>query len=157
MNTYEVRHEDVLISDNRALLDRALIHRFLSERSYWAQGVPREIVERSIDHSLCFGVYRAGRQIGFARAVTDFATFARGWRMCSFWKKSAAKVSAKKLVAAIQAHPRLQGLRRFMLGTRDAHGLYAQYNSGLSRSNIRSGLWKLRKTSSQKQLMEMRR
>ena len=76
MNTYEVRHEDILISDDRTLLDRALIHRFLSERTYWAPGVPREIVERSIEHSLCFGVYRAGKQIGFARAVTDFATFA---------------------------------------------------------------------------------
>jgi GNAT superfamily N-acetyltransferase len=126
MNTYEVRYEDILISDDRALLDRALIHRFLSEHTYWSPGVPREIVERSIDHSLCFGVYRAGRQIGFARAVTDFATFA--WLADVFiLEEERGKGLSKKLVAAIQAHPRLQDLRRFMLGTRDAHGLYVQF------------------------------
>ena len=126
MNTYEVRHEDVLISDDRALLDRALIHRFLSERTYWAPGVPREIVERAIDHSLCFGVYRESAQIGFARVVTDFATFA--WLADVFiLEEERGKGLSKKLVAAIQAHPKLEGLRRFMLGTRDAHGLYAQF------------------------------
>jgi GNAT superfamily N-acetyltransferase len=128
MNTYEVRHDNILISDDRALLDRALIHRFLSERTYWAPGVPREIVERAIDHSLCFGVYRASAQIGFARAVTDFATFA--WLADVFiLEEERGQGLSKKLVAAIQAHPRLQGLRRFMLGTRDAHGLYAQFGS----------------------------
>jgi N-acetylglutamate synthase-like GNAT family acetyltransferase len=126
MNTYEVRHEDILISDGRALLDRTLIHCFLSERTYWAPGVPREIVERAIDHSLCFGVYRGGKQIGFARVVTDFATFA--WLADVFiLEDERGKGLSKKLVAAIQAHPRLQDLRRFMLGTRDAHGLYAQF------------------------------
>jgi N-acetylglutamate synthase-like GNAT family acetyltransferase len=125
MNTYEVRHDDVLISDDRTQLDRALIHQFLSERSYWAQGVSRQIVDRSIDHSQCFGVYRAGRQIGFARVVTDFATFA--WLADVFIVEGErGKDLSKKLVAAIQAHPRLQGLRRFLLGTKDAHGLYAQ-------------------------------
>ncbi|HXC34626.1 MAG TPA: GNAT family N-acetyltransferase, partial [Candidatus Acidoferrales bacterium] len=65
-----------VISDDRTRLDIALIHAFLSERSYWAQGVPIEIVERSIQNSLCFGMFKAGRQIGFARVVTDFTTFA---------------------------------------------------------------------------------
>jgi GNAT superfamily N-acetyltransferase len=126
MNTYEVRHDDVLISDDRTQLDRALIHRFLGERSYWAQGVSREIVDRSIDHSLCFGVYRSGRQVGFARAVTDFATFA--WLADVFIvEEERGRGLSKKLAAAILAHPRLQGLRRFLLGTRDAHGLYAQF------------------------------
>ena len=126
MNAYEVRHDDVLISDDRTRLDRALIHRFLSERSYWAQNVSREIVDRSIDHSLCFGVYRAGQQLGFARAVTDFATFA--WLADVFIiEEERGKGLSKKLVAAILAHPKLQGLRRFLLGTRDAHGLYAQF------------------------------
>jgi len=126
MNTYEIRHEDILISDDRAFLDRTLIHRFLSERTYWAPNVPREIVERAIDHSLCFGVYRAGAQIGFARVVTDFATFA--WLADVFiLEEERGKGISKKLVTAIQAHPQLQGLRRFMLGTRDAHGLYAQF------------------------------
>jgi GNAT superfamily N-acetyltransferase len=126
MNTYEVREGDVLISDDPALLDRPLIHRFLSERSYWAQGVPREVVERSIDHSLCFGVHRAGRQVGFARVVTDFATFA--WLADVFvLEEHRGHGLSKRLVAAVIAHPRLQGLRRFLLGTLDAHGLYAQF------------------------------
>ena len=126
MNPYEVRHEDVLISDDRTRLNRALIHRFLSERSYWAQGVSQAIVDRSIDNSLCFGVYRAERQIGFARVVTDFATFA--WLADVFIvEEERGKGLSKKLVAAIQSHPRLQGLRRFLLGTLDAHGLYAQF------------------------------
>lgn len=126
MNTYEVRHGDVLISDDRALLDRALIHRFLSERSYWAEGVPREVVDCSIDHSLCFGVHQSGRQVGFARVVTDFATFA--WLADVFILEDArGRGLSKKLVAAILAHPQLQGLRRFLLGTLDAHGLYAQF------------------------------
>jgi GNAT superfamily N-acetyltransferase len=126
MNNYEVRHEDIVISDDRALLDRTLIHRFLSERTYWSPGVPWEIVERCIEHSLCFGVYRASAQIGFARVVTDFATFA--WLADVFiLEEERGKGLSKKLVAAILAHPRLRDLRRFMLGTRDAHGLYARF------------------------------
>jgi N-acetylglutamate synthase-like GNAT family acetyltransferase len=126
MNTYEVRHDDVLISDDRTQLDRALIHRFLSERSYWAQGVSREIVERAIEHSHCFGVYKSGRQVGFARVVTDFTTFA--WLADVFIvEEERGRGLSKKLVAGILAHPQLQGLRRFLLGTLDAHGLYAQF------------------------------
>jgi N-acetylglutamate synthase-like GNAT family acetyltransferase len=126
MNTYEVRHDDVLISDDRTQLDRALVHNFLSERSYCAQNVSREIVERSIDNSLCFAVFRSGRQVGFARVVSDFATFA--WLADVFiMEEERGKGLSKKLVAAILAHPKLQGLRRFLLGTRDAHGLYAQF------------------------------
>jgi GNAT superfamily N-acetyltransferase len=126
MNTYEVRQDDVLISEDRGRLDRTLIHRFLSERSYWAQGVSQEIVDRSIDNSLCFGVYRAERQVGFARVVTDFATFA--WLADVFIvEEERGNGLSKKLVAAVLAHPELQGLRRFLLGTLDAHGLYAQY------------------------------
>jgi GNAT superfamily N-acetyltransferase len=126
MNPYEIREADLLISDDPALLDRVFIHQFLSERSYWAQGVPREIVDRAIEHSLCFGVYRGGQQIGFARAVTDFATFA--WLADVFVvEDNRGKGVGQKLVAAVLAHPRLQGLRRFQLGTRDAHGLYARF------------------------------
>ena len=125
MKPYEIREADLLISDDKALLDRALIHRFLSERSYWAQGVPRETVDRSLDHSLCFGLYRAGRQAGFARVVTDFATFA--WLADAFIvEESRGQGLGKKLVAAVLGHPQLQGLRRFLLGTRDAHTLYAR-------------------------------
>jgi GNAT superfamily N-acetyltransferase len=126
MNTYNIQDGDLLISTDKALLDRAFIHQYLSERSYWAKGLPLETMNRSIEHSLCFGMYRDGRQIGFARAVTDCATFA--WLADVFVDESErAGGLGKKLVSAILAHPQLQGLRRLMLGTRDAHGLYARY------------------------------
>ena len=126
MKPYEITEGGLLISDDKARLDRPLIHRFLSQRSYWAKNAPVEIVERSIEHSLCFGLYKGGRQIGFARAVTDFATFA--WLADVFIvEETRGHGYGKKLVAAIVAHPGLQGLRRLMLGTRDAHALYAQY------------------------------
>jgi len=129
MKPYEISEGGLLISDDKARLDRPLIHAYLSGRSYWAKDVPVEIVERSIEHSLCFGMYQAGRQIGFARAVTDRATFA--WLADVFILEEArGSGCGKKLVAAIMAHPELQGLRRFMLGTRDAHTLYEQYGFG---------------------------
>src|SRR5262249_16952939 len=115
------------ISDDPKLLDHGLIHRFLSKHSYWAQNVPRELVDRAIDNSLCFGVYRDGTQVGFARAVSDFATFA--WLSDVFIVDSErGQGLSKQLVAAVLAHPRLQGLRRFMLATLDAQGLYKQFN-----------------------------
>jgi len=126
MKTYEIHEETLLISDDPARLNRELIHRFLSERSYWAQGVSPEMVSRSLDHSLCFGVYQAGQQVGFARVVTDFATFA--WLADVFVvEDKRGQGIGKKLVAAVLGHPRLHGLRRFMLGTRDAFGLYARF------------------------------
>jgi GNAT superfamily N-acetyltransferase len=125
-NPYEIRDGDLLISDDRTLLDRALVHGFLSERSYWAPGVPRETVDRSIENSLCFGVYQSERQLGFARVVTDYATFA--WLADVFILEPArGQGLGKRLVAAVLAHPGLQGLRRFLLGTADAHGLYARF------------------------------
>lgn len=126
MKPYEITKGDVVISDDKTRLDIAVIHAFLSGRSYWAQGVPIEIVERSIRHSLCFGMFREGRQIGFARVVTDFATFA--WLADVFIVEEVRGGGyGKKLVAAVVAHPDLQKLRRFMLGTRDAHKLYEQF------------------------------
>ena len=126
MNTYEIQENDLLISTDKTRLDRALIHSFLSERSYWAKGIPAETLNRSIENSLCFGIYQADRQIGFARVVTDLATFA--WLADVFIIEEQRGFGfAKKLVAAIVAHPQLQGLRRFMLGTADAHGLYQQF------------------------------
>ena len=126
MKPYEVQDGDVLISDDKKHLDRALIHRYLSEQSYWAKGIPVETVNRSMDHSLCFGLYKSGQQIGFARVVTDSATFA--WLADVFIVHEQRGYGlGKKLVAAVVAHPHLQGLRRFLLGTADAHGLYAQF------------------------------
>jgi GNAT superfamily N-acetyltransferase len=126
MKPYEIREGEILISVDRSLLDRAMIHRYLGERSYWAKGIPREVVDRSIENSLCFGVYISGKQAGFARVVTDFATFA--WLADVFILEEArGKNLGKKLVAAILEHPQLQGLRRFMLATWDAQGLYQQF------------------------------
>ena len=117
------------ISTDPARIDLRAVHDFLTN-SYWAGGIPVKTVQRSIDHSLCFGVYRGQEQIGFARVISDQATFAyladvfilepyRG-RGLSRW-----------LMQCILAHPDLQGLRRWMLATRDAHGLYEYY--GFSR------------------------
>jgi GNAT superfamily N-acetyltransferase len=126
MKPYEVNDGEPLISDDKQLLDRNMIHAFLSTRSYWAQGIPAAVVNRSIEHSLCFGVYLAGRQIGFARVVSDFATFA--WLADVFiLEEQRGHGYSKQLVAAVRAHPQLQGLRRFLLGTADAHGLYRQF------------------------------
>ena len=120
----ERRRAGFTISTDPARLDRPVIHRFLSG-SYWAPGIPRSIVDRAIENALCFGVYEdaTGAQVGFARIVSDHSTFAyladvfvldphRG-RGLAVW-----------LMEVIRAHPDLQGLRRWMLATRDAHGLY---------------------------------
>jgi GNAT superfamily N-acetyltransferase len=118
----EWRREGYRISTDPHELDRGLVHEFLRE-SYWASGIPREVVDRSIQNSLPFGVYAAGAMVGFARVITDFATFAyvadvfvipshRG-RGLAVW-----------LMEVIRGHPGLQGLRRWVLATRDAHALY---------------------------------
>ena len=126
MKPYEVHEGDLLVSTNPALLDRAVIHQWLSESSYWAKGIPPETVDRSIENSLSFGIYRDGKMAGFARVVTDFSTFA--WLADVFILEEHRSAGlGKKLVAAILKHPGLQGLRRFMLATWDAHGLYKQF------------------------------
>jgi GNAT superfamily N-acetyltransferase len=114
------------ISTDRTRLDAALVHRYLSSDSYWARGVPLEVVERAIRNSLCFGLYQQEQQIGFARVVTDGATFAYLADVFIVPGHRGAGLG-KQLIAAVMAHPELQGLRRFMLATRDAHGLYRQF------------------------------
>ncbi len=113
------------ISDDKSRLDLDVIHGYLS-RSYWSPGIPREVIARGIEHALCFGVYHGGAQIGFARVITDQATFAYLADVFVLEEYRGRGLS-KRLMAFIMAHPGLQGLRRFMLATRDAHGLYAQY------------------------------
>ena len=115
-----------LISSSKNLLDIELIHRYLSEESYWAKGIPLEVVKRSIDHSLCFGVYTDQQQIGFARVITDQATFAYLADVFIIEKFRGQGLS-KWLMEIIHAHPDLQGFRRWLLGTRDAHELYAKF------------------------------
>ncbi len=114
------------ISTDPARLDIGVIHRFLSTESYWARGRSVEKVQRSIEHSLPFGLYRSERQVGFARVVTDRTTFA--WIADVFVLDSErGRGLAKWLVKVILAHPELQNLRRWILATRDAHELYRKY------------------------------
>jgi GNAT superfamily N-acetyltransferase len=123
---FELDRGGVVVSTDPARLDFDLVHRFLSEEAYWSPGVPREVVERSIDASIAFGAYRDGAQVGFARAVTDRATFA--W-LADVFVVSGERGSGigKLLVEAALAHPELQTLRRWVLATADAHELYARY------------------------------
>lgn len=114
-----------LISTDRAKLDLDVIHNFLT-RSYWAAGIPRATVARSIENSLCFGVYDNSNQIGFARVISDFATYAY-LADVFILEPYRERGLGKELMASIMAHPQLQGLRRWSLATRDAHGLYAQF------------------------------
>jgi GNAT superfamily N-acetyltransferase len=118
VNTYTV-------STDPSRLQLAAIHAYLT-RSYWSPGVPRQVVARAIANSLCFGVYLGEAQVGFARVVTDKATFAYLADVYVLEEHRRQGLS-KRLVETIQAHPDLQGLRRFLLATRDAHGLYAQF------------------------------
>jgi GNAT superfamily N-acetyltransferase len=110
------------ISTDPQRLDRRVVHEFLTA-SYWAKGIPRETVDRSIEGALCFGLYEDGRQVGFARVITDRATFA--YLADVFVLESHRRRGlAEWLMETILAHPDLQGLRRWMLLTRDAHPLY---------------------------------
>jgi GNAT superfamily N-acetyltransferase len=124
---FDYRRDPWLVSTDPARLDLGIVHHWLSTASYWAEGVPLDLIERGFRHSCAFGVYDGdGALAGFARVVTDYASFGyladvfvlpdrRGHRL------------GKLLVEAMLAHPALQGLRRWMLMTRDAHGLYGQY------------------------------
>lgn len=117
------------VSTDRERLDIARIHGFLT-RAYWSPGIPRDVVERAIAHSLPFGLYAsAGAQVGFARAITDRATYAY---LADVYVESAHRGHGlgKFLIASVLGHPDLQRLRRFALATVDAHGLYAQHGFG---------------------------
>lgn len=114
------------VSTDKERLDIGLIHRFLATEAYWSRGIPRATVERAIAGSLCFGGYLDGRQVAFARVVTDGATF--GYLADVFvLPEHRGQGHAKALMACLMAHPQLQGLRRFSLATRDAHPLYAAF------------------------------
>ncbi|MBC7921559.1 MAG: GNAT family N-acetyltransferase [Ferruginibacter sp.] len=117
--------DEFTVSTDRSRLDLAVIHGFLS-RSYWAKNIPKETVQRSIEHSLCFGVYHRDQQVGFARVISDFSTVAY---VCDVFilEPYRGEGLSKQLMSHIKGHPDLQGLRRWMLVTRDAHGLYEQF------------------------------
>lgn len=122
----EWTRDDHVVSDEPRRLDRRRIWRFLSQESYWAGGIPEETVDKALEHSLCFGLYRHGAQVGFARVVTDRATFAY---LCDVFVDATARGEGlgEWMVACVLEHPELQGLRRICLMTRDAHGLYERF------------------------------
>jgi GNAT superfamily N-acetyltransferase len=123
---YNAVKDKYSISTDPSLLDIDIIFNYLSLESYWAKGIPREVVEKSIAHSLCFGLYHGQQQIGFARLVTDEATFAYLADVFVL-EEHRGKGLSKWLMEVIHAHPGLQGLRRWVLGTRDAHTLYEKF------------------------------
>lgn len=126
MSQNEWRRGMYEISIERARLDIPAIHDFLSTTSYWAQGRSFETVRRSIEHSLPFGLYKGERQIGFARVVTDYATFA--WLADVYvLDEFRGEGLGKWLVETVLDYPAFQALRRWILGTRDAHDLYRRF------------------------------
>lgn len=122
----EIKNGEFTISTDKSRLQFDVIYRFLIEESYWSQGRTREQTERAIEHSLCFGLYQGDRQIGFARVVSDFATFAYLGDVFVL-EEFRGRGLSKWLMETIVEYPDLQGLRRWLLATRDAHGLYKQY------------------------------
>ena len=126
MNDEVFIKRDFLISTDKTLLDIEAIYNYLNDDSYWAQGIPLEKLKKAIANSMCFGVYNNNKLVGFARVVTDNATFAY---ICDvfilpIYRK---KGLSKWLMQTIVNHPDLQGLRRWSLATADAHKLYSQF------------------------------
>jgi N-acetylglutamate synthase-like GNAT family acetyltransferase len=125
MEKTEYRRGEYLLSTDKSRINVAIVHHFLSH-SYWAESIPLEVVQKSIDNSLCFAIFRNGELIGFARVITDSATFAY-LADVFILPGERGKGLSKWLIATIMDHPQLQDLRRFTLATRDAHALYAQF------------------------------
>jgi GNAT superfamily N-acetyltransferase len=121
---FEERRGEVLISTDRARIDVDAVHAFLTH-CYWAEGIPREVVARSIEGSLCFGIYHGERQIGLARVISDRATYAYLGDVYVL-EEFRGRGLGKWMMECVMKHPELQGLRRWSLLTRDAHGLYGQ-------------------------------
>ena len=126
MNDKVFQKKGFIISTDKSLLNVEVIYKYLNEDSYWAQGMPFERLTKAIENSLCFGVYRDGQLAGFARVVTDKATFAY---LCDVFILPGYRGLglSKWLVQTIVAYPELEGLRRWSLATADAHGLYSQF------------------------------
>lgn len=120
------RADGYVISTDRTRIDAGYVHRYLSESSYWAQGRSRELQDAAMAQSLCIGIYQGQKQVGFARVVTDYATF--GW-LCDVFVDEAhrGRGLGKWLIETIVAQPPFDSIRRLMLATRDAHELYRRY------------------------------
>jgi len=135
-------NNNYFVSDDKSLLDFALIYQFLSS-SYWAKNIPEKTLRKAIDNSLCFGVYtKDNQQVGFARTITDKATFA--YLADVFIIEAHRKQGlSKELVSFISQYPELQGLRRMVLITADAHSLYRQYGyTELSKPQGYMEIWR---------------
>lgn len=126
METYEITNGQYTILTDPARIDMNVVYEYLHNEAYWGKGIPRDVVERSIRNSLCFGVYHGQEMVGFARVISDYATFAYFGDVFVLPAHRGQGLS-KRLMEAITEHPDLQGLRRFHLVTRDAHGLYSQF------------------------------
>jgi len=122
--TRECRRGEFTVSTDRKLIELDVVHGFLT-KCYWAKGISRDVVARSIENSLCFGVYSEGRQVGFARVISDCATYAYIGDVFLL-ESFRGRGLGKWLMECIMQHPRLQGLRRWSLVTQDAHGLYSK-------------------------------
>ena len=122
----EIEENGFVFSDDKNKIDPVAVHHYLSTQSYWAKDIPIEIVKTSIENSLCFGIYKNSKQVGFARWITDKATF--GY-LADVYVDEAYRGQglSKKLMSLMLFNKDLQGLRRYMLATLDAHGLYAQF------------------------------
>ena len=129
MNDESFAKKGFAISTDKDLLDLEMIYNYLGKESYWSKGIAVERVHTSIANSMCFGVYADGKQVGFARVVTDKAIFAY---LCDVFVLDSHKGLglSKWLLQTIRNHPELQGLKRWMLATADAHGLYKQFGFG---------------------------
>lgn len=122
----EIEENGFVFSDDKNKIDPIAIHHYLSTQSYWAKDIPLALVKTSIENSLCFGIYKDTRQVGFARWITDRATF--GYLADVYVEERfRGQGLSKKLMSLMLFHKDLQGLRRYMLGTLDAHGLYARF------------------------------
>jgi len=121
----ELARGEYVVSTDRSRIDVGAVHAFLS-RSYWSPGIPEDVVRRGIAGAICFGVYHGREQVGFARVITDQATYAY---LADVYVLEAhrGRGLAKWMMEAIMSHPSLQGLRRFALSTRDAHSLYRRF------------------------------
>jgi GNAT superfamily N-acetyltransferase len=121
----ELTRGEYVVSTDRSRIDVAAVHAFLS-RSYWSPGIPEDVVRRGITGAICFGLYHGREQVGFARVITDRATYAY---LADVYVLEAhrGRGLAKWMMEVIMSHPSLQGLRRFSLSTRDAHSLYRQF------------------------------
>jgi N-acetylglutamate synthase-like GNAT family acetyltransferase len=122
----EIEDGGFIFSDDKQKIDPIAIHHYLSTQSYWAKDIPLQVVQTSIENSLCFGIYKDTKQVGFARWITDKATFAY---LADVYvaEQYRGRGLSKKLMSLMLFHKDLQGLRRYMLATQDAHGLYAQF------------------------------